>query len=77
MIQVDPGDALLPIPAAVEKALGYRPHPSTCCRWHRKGVNGVRLRAVRVGSSVRTTQAEVHRFVAAQNQARESLAAAG
>ncbi|TWU08386.1 DUF1580 domain-containing protein [Stieleria varia] len=42
---------------------GRRPHVSTIWRWHRNGVRGVRLEAVRVGRSVITSKQAVTRFL--------------
>lgn len=66
MLTVSPGDTLLPVPTAVEKAIGYRPHPTTCTRWTRTGVRGVKLETVMVGGRPRTTEAAVIAFVDAQ-----------
>jgi hypothetical protein len=65
MLTVSPGDVLLPIPAAIEAAIGYRPHPTTCTRWTRHGVRGVKLATVVVGGRPRTTEAAVVEFVEA------------
>ncbi len=67
MLTVSKGDVLLPVPAAIEKAIGYRPHPTTCTRWTRQGVRGVKLATIKVGQSVRTTESAVIDFVEAQN----------
>jgi len=32
MFTIAPGDILLPVPTAIEKAIGYRLHPATCTR---------------------------------------------
>lgn len=69
MLIVSKGDVLLPVPAAIEKAIGYRPHPTTCTRWTRTGVRGVKLATIKVGQSVRTTESAVIEFVEAQNGA--------
>lgn len=77
MLNVTPGDILLPVPTAIEKAIGYRPHPTTCTRWTRHGVRGVKLATVVVGGRPRTTVAAVIAFVEAQtaNMAATSLEA--
>lgn len=69
MLTVSPGDVLLPVPTAIEKAIGYRPHPTTCTRWTRHGVRGVRLATVMVGGRPRTTEAAVIEFVEKQTEA--------
>lgn len=69
MLTVSPGDVLLPVPTAIEKAIGYRPHPTTCTRWTRHGVRGVKLATVVVGGRPRTTEAAVIEFVEAQTAA--------
>lgn len=72
MLSVTPGDPLLPVPAAIEAAIGYRPHPTTCTRWTRKGVRGVKLDTVMVGGRPRTTEAAVVEFIEARSAATES-----
>lgn len=66
MLKISPGDTLLPVPTAIEEAIGYRPHPTTCTRWTRKGVRGVRLATVMVGGRPRTTVEAVLEFVGQQ-----------
>lgn len=68
MLTTDGGEVLLPVPDAFEEATGYRPSHASCWRWTKKGVNGVRLETVRVGSRVKTSRSAVMRFVAAQNR---------
>lgn len=79
MLSILPGDELLPVPAAIEKAIGVRVHPSTATRWSRHGVKGERIRTVVVGGRPRTTVAEVLAFVARQtaNMADSSSASTG
>lgn len=74
MLTISPGDTLLPVATAVEKAIGYRPHPTTCTRWARRGVQGVKLATVMVGGRPRTTEAAVVELIAKQT-AHESEAA--
>lgn len=74
MLTISPGDQLLPVATAVEKAIGYRPHPTTCTRWTRRGVRGVKLATVMVGGRPRTTEAAVVEFIAMQT-AQENEAA--
>lgn len=52
----------LPLGAAVERVTGRRFHPSTICRWHRKGVHGVRLEARVIGGRPMTTTELVEAF---------------
>lgn len=61
-------DLLLPVANAVEKATGYRPHPTTCSRWTRKGVGGVRLKTVMLGGRPRTRISWVEEFIAARTE---------
>ena len=68
MLTISPGDELLPVPAAIEKSIGYRPHPTTCSRWTRQGVRGVKLATVMVGGRPRTTAAAVIEFIKAQTE---------
>ena len=74
MLPISPGDTLLPVPAAIEAAIGYRPHPTTCSRWTRKGVRGVKLATVMVGGRPRTTQAAVIAFIEARTDRTDSQA---
>ena len=66
MLPVSAGDKLLPVPTAIENAIGYRPHPTTCTRWTRHGVKGVKLATVQVGGRPRTTESAVIEFIKAQ-----------
>lgn len=38
-----------PVATVVERNTGNRPHPSTCTRWSRHGVQGIRLKTTMVG----------------------------
>lgn len=69
MLDIAPGDVLLPVADAIEQTIGYRPSHATCWRWTNKGVRGVRLKTVSLGSLRRTTMAAVVEFVAEQNRA--------
>lgn len=69
MLPIYPGDKLLPVPAAIEEAIGYRVHPSTATRWTRHGVRGVKLQTAQVGGRPRTTVEAVIAFVEAQTAA--------
>lgn len=71
MLSISPGDTLLPVPSAIEKAIGYRPHPTTCTRWTRKGLGGVRLATVMVGGRPRTTEAAVLEFIELRSEQAE------
>ncbi len=59
----------LPLGAAVERVTGRRFHPSTICRWHRKGVRGVQLEARIIGGRPMTTTELVERFIDATTAA--------
>lgn len=63
MLTLSPSDPLFPVPKAIEKATGYRPHPTTCTRWTRKGVSGVKLATVMVGGRPKTTVGAVLHFI--------------
>lgn len=63
------GDVLLPVPEAIERAIGYRPHPTTCSRWSRKGIRGIKLQTVQVGGRPRTTEEWVVAFIEATTEA--------
>lgn len=66
MLSISPGETLLPVPTAIEQAIGYRPHPTTCTRWTRHGCKGVKLATVTVGGRPRTTEAAVIDFIERQ-----------
>ncbi len=38
-----------PVAAVIERNTGQRPHPSTCTRWTRHGVGGIKLKVKMVG----------------------------
>ncbi|QDU90503.1 hypothetical protein Pla175_39080 [Pirellulimonas nuda] len=63
MLPVSAGDQLLPVATAIERAIGYRPHGSTCTRWTRRGVGGAKLPVAYVGGRPKTTVAAVLEFV--------------
>ena len=42
-LKITPGDPLLPVAKAAEEVSGTRPHPTTVCRWCRKGASGIQL----------------------------------
>lgn len=67
-----PGEVLETIAEAVEAVTGYRPHPTTACRWHRKGVRGVKLKTVELGGRPRTCRAWVQAFIDATTAQREA-----
>lgn len=56
-------EKLLSLPAAVEKATGQRPHPSTLHRWRLRGIQGVRLETVRCGGRRLCSIEAVRRFI--------------
>lgn len=45
---------------------GRRPDKGTICRWVHRGVGGVKLDAVRVGSQLLTSKQALHRFISAR-----------
>lgn len=65
-----PDERLLPIADAIEQVTGYRPHPTSCCRWHRRGVRGVKLRTVVFGGRPRTCEKWVREFIASTTDRR-------
>lgn len=74
MLPISAGDKLLPVPIAIENAIGYKPHPTTCTRWTRQGVKGVKLFTVMVGGRPRTTESAVIEFIKARTANSDSLA---
>jgi hypothetical protein len=64
MLSVLPGEQLFPVPAAVEKATGRRPHPITCIRWRSK----LGLPSTKLGGRVMTSVEAVHRWIEATNR---------
>ncbi len=53
------GDKLYPVAKAAEMNTGTRPHPTTVCRWCRKGASGIPLPSLIV-SGRRMTSLEAH-----------------
>jgi hypothetical protein len=47
----------------LEAATGKRPHKATVHRWMQRGVDGVKLEAVRIGRSVFTSRQSLTRFI--------------
>ncbi len=44
------------------KLLPRRPAPSTLWRWHRKGVRGIKLEALRLGGRIYTSPESLNKF---------------
>lgn len=42
-LEFSEGDDFHPVPSAFEEITGHRPHPTTCCRWAKKGAAGIIL----------------------------------
>jgi hypothetical protein len=63
------GEKLYPVPTAVEKATGQRPHPTTTHRWRLRGINNVRLKTVKYGGRRMASVESVVRFLEAVTQA--------
>lgn len=61
------GELLFPLPTAIEKATGQRPHLSTCHRWRLKSANP--LETVKVGGRRMTSVEAVTRFIEANTAA--------
>lgn len=43
----------------------HRPHVSTIWRWHKRGINGVKLEAVKLGNSIVSSKQALTRFLQA------------
>ncbi len=54
------------------KRLPNRPNASTCWRWHRVGVFGIKLEVLRVGGVTMCSDEALDRFLAAINEPRQS-----
>jgi hypothetical protein len=52
--------------AAIAEATGQRPDKSTIHRWIKRGVGGIRLDAIRVGSATLTSAEAITRFITAR-----------
>lgn len=65
----DEDEKFLPVPVAVERETGFRPHPSTAWRWTKKGVRGVRLQTAVLGGRPVTKPVWVREFIAATTAA--------
>lgn len=59
---------LLPVAEALAKRLPKVPHPATYSRWRTRGVNGVKLHAVRCGREWMTTLKAVDEFIRLQSE---------
>ena len=60
--ELDESRRFHPLPRAARLA-GIDKNPSTLWRWHRKGINGVRLKAFRAGRGLVTTVENIHLFM--------------
>ena len=56
-------ESLFPLPDAVEKATGIRPHLSTCLRWAKTDRFGVRLSSRMLGGRRLTSPEAVLRYM--------------
>lgn len=71
---IDPlNDELIPLSQAA-RCLPNKPGAATLWRWHRRGVNGVKLEIVRVGGRVFTTASAWRDFVTRMTSRRDSTA---
>jgi len=52
--------------AEIHQITGRRPDKATVARWIHKGVGGIRLDAVRIGSQLLTSRQSLNRFIAAR-----------
>lgn len=52
--------------AELERTIGRRPDKATITRWIHKGAGGVRLEAVRVGTSLLVSKQSLSRFITAR-----------
>lgn len=68
------GDKLFPVPAALEKLTGQRPHPTTTCRYCLRGVAGVVLPSVVVSGKRMTTLSAAGEFLRAVTAAKNAAA---
>ncbi|GAB5402834.1 MAG: hypothetical protein Aurels2KO_10650 [Aureliella sp.] len=53
----------MPIAEAFVRVTGTRPHPSTCWRWYRRGIKGIKLDTWIVCGKRMTTTEAARRFV--------------
>lgn len=58
----------MPIAEAIAKRLPRVPTPGTYSRWRSRGVNGVKLQAVRCGKTWMTTLEAFDEFIRLQNE---------
>ncbi|GAA4465472.1 DUF1580 domain-containing protein [Novipirellula rosea] len=47
------------------KEIPTHPHLSTVWRWHKRGINGIKLETIKIGSNILTTKQAITRFFAA------------
>ena len=55
--------------------VGRRPDKATVCRWIHRGVGGVKLDAIRLGSQLLTSRQAITRFI--QQRTQDSVAKGG
>jgi hypothetical protein len=72
-LQIEEGDRLYPVPTAAEKLTGQRPHPTTTCRWVRRGLNGHVLPSMIVSGKRMTTLSAMRDFLAAVTATRNEM----
>jgi GrpB-like predicted nucleotidyltransferase (UPF0157 family) len=65
---IDPFDPeLQPLSKLAKLLPGKTPHPSVLCRWHRKGVRGIKLDVVTIGRIPYSTPVALRDFIERRN----------
>lgn len=72
-LQIAPGDQLQPVAKVAEKRSGTRPHPTSVCRWCRRGASGVVLPSLIVAGQRMTTEAAFDAWLVAVTEARNAV----
>lgn len=72
-LQIAPGDQFLPVAKAVETLTGNRPHPTTVCRWCRRGTSGIPLPSLIISGRRMTTLKALEQWLRAVTEKRNAV----
>lgn len=72
-LQITPGDKLRPVAKTAEMVTGTRPHPTTVCRWCRKGASGIPLPSLIVSGQRMTSLEAFEQWLRDVTERRNSI----
>lgn len=72
-LEIAEGDQLYPVAKAVERLTGTRPHPTTVCRWCRKGASGIPLPSLIVSGRRMTSLEALEQWLRDVTEARNAV----